>query len=150
MPLLPEQALLADGSVVPLTEGAKAAILEKVDAMARDALRCLALAVKTELGEFAGYDGAVSHPVRAARLHGNPKEALRCGRMISREKALLPRRNTKEKRGRRERKEREEELRKPAAQSLLSFATSRLLCSPDAACMLRCILLHLTLLGNLS
>lgn len=64
----PDQALLADGSVVPLTEEARAAIMERVDAMASDALRCLAFAQKTDLGEFAAYDGDTHHPVRPLSL----------------------------------------------------------------------------------
>ena len=60
---MPDQALLADGSVVPLTEEARAAIMERVDAMASDALRCLAFAQKIDLGEFAAYDGDTHHPV---------------------------------------------------------------------------------------
>lgn len=60
---MPDQALLADGSVVPLTEEARAAIMERVDSMASDALRCLAFAQKTDLGKLAAYDGDTRHPV---------------------------------------------------------------------------------------
>ncbi len=59
--------LLEDGSVVVLTEPAKKKIMAAVDAMAARALRCLAFAQKTELGDFASYDGDTSHPV--SRLH---------------------------------------------------------------------------------
>ncbi len=38
--------MLPDGRVVPLTPAARAAVLGAVRDMARDALRCLALAVK--------------------------------------------------------------------------------------------------------
>jgi magnesium-transporting ATPase (P-type) len=58
------QVLLADGTVVPLTAAAKKKIMAAVDALAAKALRCLALAQKTDLGELATYDGDSSHPVR--------------------------------------------------------------------------------------
>lgn len=57
------QVLLADGSIVPLTEEAKRKFLAAVDSMAGKALRCLALAQKTDLGELSAYDGDSSHPV---------------------------------------------------------------------------------------
>mmetsp|Transcript_48273 Transcript_48273/g.154135 ORF Transcript_48273/g.154135 Transcript_48273/m.154135 type:complete len:1038 (-) Transcript_48273:267-3380(-) len=51
--------LLPDGKVEPLTEAGKAAIQEKMLAMARDALRTLALAVRTDLKDLNlhDYDG---------------------------------------------------------------------------------------------
>jgi Ca2+-transporting ATPase len=54
---------LEDGSVVALTEPAKRKIMAAVDAMAARALRCLAFALKTDLGDFSSYDGDASHPV---------------------------------------------------------------------------------------
>ncbi|CAL8463437.1 g2971 [Coccomyxa elongata] len=62
------QVLLEDGSVVALTEPAKKKIMAAVDAMAARALRCLAFAQKTELGDFASYDGDTSHPAHKQLL----------------------------------------------------------------------------------
>jgi hypothetical protein len=59
------QVLLADGTVVPLTAEAKKKIMAEVDGMAAKALRCLALAQKTDLPNgLSAYDGDSSHPVR--------------------------------------------------------------------------------------
>lgn len=49
--------------MVALTEAAKREIMAAVDAMAARALRCLAFAQKTDLGDFSSYDGETSHPV---------------------------------------------------------------------------------------
>ncbi|KAK9917696.1 hypothetical protein WJX75_007286 [Coccomyxa subellipsoidea] len=62
------QVLLEDGSVVALTEPAKRKIMAAVDAMAARALRCLAFALKTDLGDFSSYDGDASHPAHSQLL----------------------------------------------------------------------------------
>ena len=54
---------MADGSIVPLTAEARKKIMAAVDSMAAKALRCLALAQKTDLGALSAYDGDSSHPV---------------------------------------------------------------------------------------
>eukprot|EP00884_Botryococcus_braunii_P010612 jgi/Botrbrau1/19552/Bobra.0035s0044.1 len=51
------QVMLEDGSVVALDKKAREQALEKVDAMSAGALRCLALAYKTNLGTLSHYTG---------------------------------------------------------------------------------------------
>ena len=53
--------LLPDGQVVPFTEAEKRGAIGEVGDMAKSALRVLALAVKTDLGLLADYDGEM-HP----------------------------------------------------------------------------------------
>uniref|UniRef100_A0A0E0PGT6 P-type Ca(2+) transporter n=1 Tax=Oryza rufipogon TaxID=4529 RepID=A0A0E0PGT6_ORYRU len=48
---------LQDGSVVPLDEKSRKAILENLHEMSIKALRCLGFAYKEDLAEFASYDG---------------------------------------------------------------------------------------------
>eukprot|EP00803_Ostreobium_quekettii_P008366 evm.model.scf_1396EXC.4 EVM.evm.TU.scf_1396EXC.4 scf_1396EXC:22768-35223(-) len=55
------RAMREDGSIVPLDDKLKKQILVSVENMAKKALRCLALAQKTDLGELASYDGE-AHP----------------------------------------------------------------------------------------
>lgn len=54
--------LLEDGRVVPLDKKAREKVLEQVDSMSESALRCLALAYKTDLGPLSSYTGE-SHQV---------------------------------------------------------------------------------------
>lgn len=57
------KALLPDGSVVALNADLRKAVLSKVESMAEQALRCLALALKSsDLGPLANYNGDASHP----------------------------------------------------------------------------------------
>eukprot|EP00992_Anisonema_acinus_P015227 TRINITY_DN9670_c0_g1_i1.p1 TRINITY_DN9670_c0_g1~~TRINITY_DN9670_c0_g1_i1.p1 ORF type:complete len:1011 (-),score=260.37 TRINITY_DN9670_c0_g1_i1:115-3147(-) len=53
-----------DGTTVPLASAERAAILQHVDSMARRPLRCLALAIRDDMGDLAGYDGP-GHPAHA-------------------------------------------------------------------------------------
>lgn len=46
--------MLPDGRIVPLTDVARAAVLGAVGQMARDALRCLAIAVKVRWRSAGG------------------------------------------------------------------------------------------------
>ena len=58
-------AMLADGSVVPITASMRKAINKIIDSKAEHALRLLAMAVKSgksELGALASYNGEQSHP----------------------------------------------------------------------------------------
>ena len=85
-------AMLADGSRVSLTKGAKEALLREVGTMAGAALRVLAFAVKdtAELGELARYTGE-SHP--AHKLLQTPEKygalCLRCARRRRRRRDLI-------------------------------------------------------------
>jgi magnesium-transporting ATPase (P-type) len=54
--------MLEDGSVVPLDAKAREQALEQADLMSEGALRCLALAYKTDLGTLSHYTGE-SHEV---------------------------------------------------------------------------------------
>ncbi|WVZ95963.1 hypothetical protein U9M48_041663 [Paspalum notatum var. saurae] len=58
---------LKHGSVVPLDEKAKKAILASLHEMSTNALRCLGFAYKEDLAEFATYDGE-SHPAHKLLL----------------------------------------------------------------------------------
>ncbi|GBG71486.1 hypothetical protein CBR_g8902 [Chara braunii] len=58
---------LEDGRVVRMTASFRKSIVSRVDAMTRQALRCLAFAVKTDLGALRTYDGE-SHPAHALLL----------------------------------------------------------------------------------
>lgn len=58
------QIKLGDGSVVPLSDTGRKAILEKVSSMARSSLRCLALAVKEDLAELGTFNGDRHHPAQ--------------------------------------------------------------------------------------
>ncbi|KXZ46192.1 hypothetical protein GPECTOR_46g261 [Gonium pectorale] len=58
--------MLPDGKIVPLTEAARSAVLGAVRGMAKDALRCLALAIKPDVSApLVDYDGSSSHPAAA-------------------------------------------------------------------------------------
>lgn len=59
--------MLPDGSVKPLDAKLRARVLAVIEELAARALRCLALAQKTDLGELAGYDGD-HHPAHARLL----------------------------------------------------------------------------------
>lgn len=52
---------LSDGSVVNMTEGAREALLAKLNGLSGKALRCLGLAYKDDLQELSDYDGE-THP----------------------------------------------------------------------------------------
>ncbi|EFJ40103.1 hypothetical protein VOLCADRAFT_84661 [Volvox carteri f. nagariensis] len=55
--------MLPDGRIVPLTDAARSAVLGAVQGMARDALRCLAIAVKPDVpSPLAEYNGDSHHP----------------------------------------------------------------------------------------
>mmetsp|Transcript_25245 Transcript_25245/g.68622 ORF Transcript_25245/g.68622 Transcript_25245/m.68622 type:complete len:1048 (+) Transcript_25245:127-3270(+) len=56
------KAMLPNGSIVPLNATLRKAILKTVEEMAESALRCLALAQKTELGPLSNYNGDPKHP----------------------------------------------------------------------------------------
>uniref|UniRef100_A0A0E0DL95 P-type Ca(2+) transporter n=1 Tax=Oryza meridionalis TaxID=40149 RepID=A0A0E0DL95_9ORYZ len=58
---------LQDGSVVPLDEKSRKAILENLHEMSIKALRCLGFAYKEDLAEFATYDGE-NHPAHKLLL----------------------------------------------------------------------------------
>ncbi|KAL6619769.1 hypothetical protein ACP70R_034908 [Stipagrostis hirtigluma subsp. patula] len=58
---------LKDGSVVPLDEKSKKAILSSLHEMSTKALRCLGFAYKEDLAEFATYDGE-DHPAHKLLL----------------------------------------------------------------------------------
>ncbi|EAY96338.1 hypothetical protein OsI_18241 [Oryza sativa Indica Group] len=58
---------LLDGSVVPLDEKSRKAILENLHEMSIKALRCLGFAYKEDLAEFASYDGE-NHPAHKLLL----------------------------------------------------------------------------------
>ncbi|CAN6340220.1 unnamed protein product [Urochloa humidicola] len=58
---------LKDGSVVPLDEKAKKAVLASLHEMSTKALRCLGFAYKEDLAEFATYDGE-NHPAHKLLL----------------------------------------------------------------------------------
>ncbi|KAK9855774.1 hypothetical protein WJX84_009444, partial [Apatococcus fuscideae] len=53
--------MLADGTVEPLEQSVRSRLQSSIDGMAGDALRCLAFALKEDLGELSGYNGE-SHP----------------------------------------------------------------------------------------
>lgn len=55
------QVMLADGAVVALEPALRSRLQASIDQMAGGALRCLAFAVKDDLGELSGYNGE-SHP----------------------------------------------------------------------------------------
>lgn len=52
---------LADGRVVAMRQETRELLLRKMQSMTSKALRCLALAYKEDLKEFADYDGEVHH-----------------------------------------------------------------------------------------
>jgi len=56
--------LLASGKVVPLTKAGRDALESRVEVIAGQSLRCLALAYKTLSGELGTYDGRKNHPAR--------------------------------------------------------------------------------------
>jgi hypothetical protein len=58
---------LQDGSVVPLDEKSRKAILASLHELSTKALRCLGFAYKEDLGEFATYDGEF-HPAHKLLL----------------------------------------------------------------------------------
>ncbi|DBA00203.1 TPA: hypothetical protein N0F65_007828 [Lagenidium giganteum] len=53
---------LGDGTVKPLTDAGRKAILQEVSSLAMKSLRCLAFAKKEDLGELGSYDGDRHHP----------------------------------------------------------------------------------------
>ncbi|GFH08660.1 cation_ATPase_N domain-containing protein [Haematococcus lacustris] len=66
------KVMLPDGSVVAMSPALRKAVLASVEQMAGNALRCLALAVKTELGPLAKYDGNSGHA--GHRLLADPSQ----------------------------------------------------------------------------
>ncbi|KAG0559244.1 hypothetical protein M758_10G088300 [Ceratodon purpureus] len=58
---------LLDGSVVNMTEGARDALLAKLNGLSAKALRCLGLAYKDDLQDLSDYDGE-THPGHAKLL----------------------------------------------------------------------------------
>jgi P-type Ca2+ transporter type 2C len=70
----------ADGFVVDMTSAAREAILKENDGLAKQALRCLAIAVKTDdLGELQDYDGSESHRGHARLQDSNQFEGIESG-----------------------------------------------------------------------
>jgi hypothetical protein len=61
------QIQLQDGSVVPLDEKSRKAILASLHELSTKALRCLGFEYKEDLGEFATYDGEF-HPAHKLLL----------------------------------------------------------------------------------
>jgi len=59
---------LLDGSVIKMTEGAREALLAKLNNLSGRALRCLGLAYKDQLGELSDYDGE-NHPAHSSLLN---------------------------------------------------------------------------------
>ncbi|KAL0347253.1 UNVERIFIED_CONTAM: Calcium-transporting ATPase 1, endoplasmic reticulum-type [Sesamum calycinum] len=59
---------LSDGSVVNLDQNTKANILQTLQEMTTNALRCLGFACKNELLEFDTYDGNEDHPAHSLLL----------------------------------------------------------------------------------
>lgn len=49
--------MLSNGSIVALEDTARSRIASIIENMAKQSLRCLAFASKTDLGELSGYDG---------------------------------------------------------------------------------------------
>eukprot|EP01029_Cantina_marsupialis_P021355 TRINITY_DN50_c0_g5_i2.p1 TRINITY_DN50_c0_g5~~TRINITY_DN50_c0_g5_i2.p1 ORF type:complete len:1015 (-),score=363.90 TRINITY_DN50_c0_g5_i2:317-3361(-) len=64
------KVMLSSGQIVPLADASRAAITAKINEMAGQALRCLAMAYTDECHELAQYDGSDHHP--AHRLLENP------------------------------------------------------------------------------
>ena len=60
-------ARLADGKTVPFTPADQKAVLKQVAEMASRPLRCLAMAIKEDVGDLADYDGS-SHPAHKKLL----------------------------------------------------------------------------------
>jgi hypothetical protein len=58
-----KHVLTRSGNVVPLTPEAKKEFLRSVKEVAKKGLRTLAICIKLDVGELAGYNGK-SHPVR--------------------------------------------------------------------------------------
>lgn len=59
---------LLDGSVIDLDQRTREFILQNLDEMSTNALRCLAFAYKDELPEFATYNGDDDHPAHSLLL----------------------------------------------------------------------------------
>merc|ERR1719446_192040 len=64
-------ARLADGTTVPFGPMQRARVLKHVEGMAAQPLRCLAMAIKEDVGELSDYDG-LSH--RAQKLLATPSK----------------------------------------------------------------------------
>jgi P-type Ca2+ transporter type 2C len=70
----------ADGFVVDMTSAAREAILKENDGLAKQALRCLAIAVKTDgLGDLQDYDGSETHRAHAKLQDSNQFEGIESG-----------------------------------------------------------------------
>lgn len=59
---------LLDGSVIDLDQRTREFILQNLDEMSTNALRCLAFAYKDEPPEFATYNGDDDHPAHSLLL----------------------------------------------------------------------------------
>lgn len=70
------RVMLADGSIVPLTDAARAELHQLLDRLAGRALRLLACAVKTDLGDLADYDGSERHRGHSRLADPSQYEAL--------------------------------------------------------------------------
>ena len=70
--------MLSDGRVVALDAAARKGIQTKIDAMAAQALRCIAFARKEELGDLADYNGE-QHPAHKQLLDPANYEAVETG-----------------------------------------------------------------------
>ena len=53
--------MLSDGKITELEASARSKIAEVIESMAKQSLRCLAFASKTDLGQLSGYSGP-DHP----------------------------------------------------------------------------------------
>mmetsp|Transcript_7445 Transcript_7445/g.12862 ORF Transcript_7445/g.12862 Transcript_7445/m.12862 type:complete len:1044 (+) Transcript_7445:87-3218(+) len=62
------KVMLPDGSVVTLTPVLRATVSKQVEVMAEAALRCLAIAIKTDLGVLSSYNNDSKHPGHALLL----------------------------------------------------------------------------------
>ncbi|GAB2214702.1 hypothetical protein Drorol1_Dr00019064 [Drosera rotundifolia] len=60
---------LMDGSIVQLDESTRGKILDSLDKMSKNALRCLGFAYKEDLREFGTYDGDHDHPAHELLLN---------------------------------------------------------------------------------
>ncbi|GAB2242289.1 hypothetical protein Droror1_Dr00019064 [Drosera rotundifolia] len=60
---------LMDGSIVQLDESTRGKILDSLDKMSKNALRCLGFAYKEDLREFDTYDGDHDHPAHELLLN---------------------------------------------------------------------------------
>jgi hypothetical protein len=72
-------ARMPDGSKVPFTEADKKAVLKNVAEMAARPLRCLAMAIREDVGDLADYDGCATKPSHAGAHAGVTRVPTRAG-----------------------------------------------------------------------